>query len=141
MFKRILAATDGSDYSRHALSAAVDIARKYTAKIELFHVITEPVNYADLTGGFSFNYTDDQVKEISEIIMGLTLDGIDTDGVEINKKTVVGHPASAILDEIRRDIDLVVMGTHGHRPLGGVITGSVTQRILGEASCPVMVVK
>jgi len=60
--------------------------------------------------------------------------------VPLLKKGSSGYPASSILDEIKREFDLVVMGTRGHGVFAGAVLGSVTQRVLARASCPVLVV-
>ncbi|KUG03442.1 uspa [hydrocarbon metagenome] len=78
---------------------------------------------------------------MGEQILNATLKGIDVSQVIVSKKTVTGYPASEIIDEIKRGFDLVVMGSRGHRPLVGAVLGSVTQRVLADAPCPVLVVK
>lgn len=65
---------------------------------------------------------------------------IDLGNVTLSKKHTTGHPASTILDEMKREFDLVVMGTRGHGVLTGAIVGSVTQRVLAHAQCPVLIV-
>lgn len=142
MLTRILVATDGSEYSKQALRMAVTLARKFDSEIELFHVITEPMPYlgSDLSSYWQ-QLTDAQIEEIGNKVMEMTLFGIETEGIEINKKVVTGYPSEEILDEIRRDFDLVVIGTRGHGPIAGAVTGSVTQRVIADASCPVLVVK
>ena len=68
--------------------------------------------------------------------------GIDTGNVAIEKKQKAGHPGSVILEEIVNEkIDLVVMGNRGYGPIAGAMLGSVSQRILTKAECPVMIVK
>jgi nucleotide-binding universal stress UspA family protein len=141
MVKRILVATDASEYSRHALTSAIEYAKQFQAEIELLHVVTQPpIVYPDLSGYF-FSYSDEQVNEIGKHVLEETLKGIDTGQVKINRKVVSGYPQTAIVDEIKRDIDLVIMGTRGHSPIGGALIGSVTQRVLADAPCPVLIVK
>ncbi len=141
MIKRILVASDASEYSRHALSVAVEYAKQFNAEIELIHVVTQPtMAYPDLAGNFLL-YSDEQIAEIGKDVLDATLEGIDMGQVPITRKVISGYPATAILDELRRDIDLVVMGSKGHGPIASVFVGSVTQRVLAEAPCPVLVVK
>lgn len=142
MFARILVATDGSEYSRQALRMAIKLAIKFESEVELIHVITEPIPYlgSDLSSYWQ-QLTDEQIKDIGDKVMEMTLFGIETEGIEIAKKVVTGYPAEEILDEIRRDFELVLIGTRGHGPIVGAVTGSVTQRVIADASCPVLVVK
>jgi nucleotide-binding universal stress UspA family protein len=143
MIKRILVATDASEYSRHALSKAVEYAKQFNAEIELMHVVSQPtMAYPDLAGNFML-YSDEQIVQIANDVINATLEGIDVGQIPIIKKTASGYPAAAILEEIdcQKDIDMVVMGSKGHGPLASVFVGSVTQRVLAESRVPVIVVK
>ena len=141
MFKKILIATDASIYSRHAVTAAIDIAKKYNASIKLIHVI-KPLPYSSAeVGSQFFEITAEQSEKIGKEVMGTTLKDIDTQGIEIETMVVIGYPANDILSESEKGYDLIVMGTRGHSSIGGAILGSVTQRVLGEAKCPVLIVK
>lgn len=141
MIKRILVATDASEYSRHALSVAIEYAKQFHSEIELLHVVYPPHTYDDYSGGYSNLYSDEKIDEIGKPVLEETLKGLDVSQVTIKMKIVKGHPATAILDEIRRDFDLVVMGSHGYGKSVGAITGSVIQHVLADAHCPVLVVK
>ena len=143
MFKRILVATDGSGYSRRAFITALAIAEKFDAVIELLYVAAS-VDAAsgaapDMHGQYLM--TAETVAESGKKIMKNTIDGIDTGHVKILQKTIAAKPAAGILKEIRRDFDLAVMGTRGHGLLAGTGLGSVTQRVLADSPCPVLVVK
>lgn len=139
MFTRILVCTDASEYSRRALAAAIDLAEKYDAEVELFHVV--PSHFYDYTAIEHNRMSEKRGLEIGKQILDLTLQGMDTSRVRFSRKTNTGHPVTAILEELRRDFDLVIMGSRGHGPIAGAIAGSVTQRILADAPCPVMVIK
>lgn len=69
-----------------------------------------------------------------------TLKDIDIGNVQLLKKHSPGYPAISILEEMKREFDLVVMGTCGHGVFTGAVLGSVTQRVLAHAQCPVLVV-
>jgi nucleotide-binding universal stress UspA family protein len=141
MLKRILVATDASGHSRHALSLALEFAKQFHADIELLHVVYPPRTYNEYFGGYSPSYSKEQIMEIGERVLEATLKGIDTNEVHITKKIVSGYPGSVILDETRRDVDLVIMGSHGHGPIIEAVTGSAIIHVLAEAPCPVLVVK
>jgi nucleotide-binding universal stress UspA family protein len=54
----------------------------------------------------------------------------------------VGHPVEQILDVVTRDdVDLIVMGTHGHTGFAHAVLGSVAERVVRLAPCPVLTVK
>ena len=137
MYKRILVPTDGSDASRNALIKALELAKKFNSEVELFHVTPTLEVY---NVGYSLLITPDQIKKNSEFVLETTLRDIDIENVPLLKKYTSGYPASSILDEMKREFDLVVMGTRGHGVFAGAVLGSVTQRVLAHAQCPVLIV-
>lgn len=142
MVKRILVPTDGSEYSRRAMTTAAEYARVLNAEITLLHVVSQPTTHMyDFTIDEFYPLSEDQVNGISHKVFEATCEQVEAGQVTIEKKAVTGYPASEILSELENDIDLVIMGSRGHRPLIGALIGSVTQRVIAEARCPVMVVK
>ncbi|AET68578.1 universal stress protein UspA-like protein [Desulfosporosinus orientis DSM 765] len=142
VINKILVPTDGSEYSKHALAAALQYAEQYQSKIKLIHVVHQPISSMTVSAEiYSFSLTEEQINEIGNTIMEKTLVGNDISKVSIEKEISEGYPATVILDEIKEGIDLVVMGTSGHGPLAGALIGSVTQRVLADATCPVLIVK
>lgn len=141
MFKRILVPTDGSESSRHAFIEALGLAKKFNSEIELFHVTPTQEAYYGYNIGYSIIINPEQVDKNGELALEFTLKGIDVGDVPLSKKHVPGHAASSILDEIRREFDLVVMGTRGHGAFSGAVLGSVTQRVLNNSHLPVLIVK
>ncbi|AFQ42837.1 MULTISPECIES: universal stress protein [Desulfosporosinus] len=141
MFKRILVPTDGSESSRRALKSALEIAKKFNSEIELFHVTPTPEAYYGYHMGFTSIIDQEQIDKSGELALEITLKGIDIGNVHLTKKHISGHAASGILDEVRREFDLVVMGTVGHGALTGALIGSVTQRVMAQSPCPVLIVK
>lgn len=142
MIKKILVPTDGSDYSQHALATALQYAERFQSEIKLIHIVRQPLPTIELgPEGYNLFFTEEQIKEIGNTVIAKTIDGMDISKVFLEKKIATGYPATVILAEIGGGIDLVVMGTRGHGPLAGALIGSVTQRVLAEASCPVLIVK
>lgn len=142
MFNKILVATDGSDYSRHALTAALEYAKLFHSEIELLHVVLQPMYYAgvDMQGRW-FPYTEAQIKEIGLSVLKDTRENIDTGDTVIKEKVLVGHPATVIIEESKDDFDLLIIGTRGRSQIESLILGSVTHRVLADIKCPVLVVK
>lgn len=141
MFKKILVPTDASEYSQRAFRTALQMARQFGAEIELLHVTFTPeaLGYI-LSDGVSV--PQDQFDINGEQALQVTLNSMDTGNVPVRKKKIPGHPAAVILDEINKEkIELVVMGSRGYGPLAGSVLGSVSQRILHGAACPVLIVK
>ncbi|AFM39308.1 universal stress protein UspA-like protein [Desulfosporosinus acidiphilus SJ4] len=142
MFKRILVPTDASEFSRRALKAAIDLAQTVKAEIELLHVSYTPQAFWGYTISYGITVTQDQLDQSGELALEATLTGIDSSTVVIKKKIESGHPVTVILDEIKNEgIDLVIMGSHGYGPITGSVLGSVSQRVLQRANCPVLIIK
>ena len=142
MFKRILVPTDASEYSRRALETALDLARTFHAEIELLFVAYIREAYWGYNVAYSFLVSPEEIEETGEVALETTLKGIDIGDVPLKKKKVLGYPASVILEEVEKEnIDIVVMGSHGYGPIAGSMLGSVSQRVLQQAKCPVLIVK
>ena len=142
MFKKILVPTDASEYSRRALTLALELARTYQSEIELFHVSYTPQAYWGYTLSYGITVTQEQLDRNGDLALEATLMGMDTTQVVITKKVDSGHPVTLILDEIKNEkIDLVIMGSHGYGLIAGSVLGSVSQRVLQQAECPVLIVK
>ncbi|MBC2721941.1 universal stress protein [Desulfosporosinus sp.] len=142
MFKKILVATDASEYSRRALRTALEIARVFNAEVELLFVIHLREAYWGYNAVYSILVPQEQIEEAGELALEATLEGIDLGDTSLIKKKEQGYPASVILDEIdKENVDLVVMGSHGYGPIVGSVLGSVSQRVVQRAKCPVLIVK
>lgn len=142
MFKKILVPTDASEYSRRALKTALELARSVQAEVVLLHVSYTPQAYWGYTISYGITVTQEQLDQNGELALEATLIGIDSEQVVINKRVESGHPVTIILEQIKKEnIDLVIMGSHGYGAIAGSVLGSVSQRVLQRASCPVLVIK
>jgi nucleotide-binding universal stress UspA family protein len=142
-YKRILVAVDGSSCSDKAVSLAVDLCQVFGAEMHTIYVISEMV--VD-------NYRRLGKKEAKEVLDGLKAEGrkyfrdardkakgSDVKMVEVLK---AGFPSDEIVTYAKKGkIDLIVMGTHGRRGPTRPLIGSVAQRVIHLAPCPVMVVR
>ncbi|HZK53145.1 MAG TPA: universal stress protein [Desulfosporosinus sp.] len=142
MFKRILVPTDASEYSRRALKTALELARAVNAEVVLLHVSYTPQAYWGYTISYGITVTQEQLDQNGELALEATLTGIETEPVVITKRVESGHPVTIVVEQIKKDnIDLVVMGSHGYGAIAGSVLGSVSQRVLQRASCPVLIIK
>lgn len=142
MFKKILVATDASEYSRRALKTALKIAQQYDAEVELLFVTYIREAYWGYNVAYGILVPQEQIDEAGELALDATLEGAEVGGVSIKRKKVQGYPATMILEEVDKEgVDLVVMGSHGYGPITGSLLGSVSQRVLQYAECPVLIVK
>ncbi len=142
MSKKILVATDGSRYSRNAFLTAIEYAQALGAEIVLFHVVVEPNSFATYSGGKPIQLPQEEIDARGNVVFNKTMEDIDAKQISIVKKAVVGFPAETIVDELEDGrFDLVIMGSRGYSPLLGAFIGSVAQRVVARATCPVLVVK
>ena len=135
MFKTIVLALDGSEESRQALPLATELARQDGARIVVAHVEQDVVG----KGGGPIPATEDEIQaEIRKQAEELSAGGIET-SVEM-RNVMLGGPAHAIAEIADgANADLIVVGTRGHSAVAGLLLGSVTQRLLHLARCPVLV--
>jgi nucleotide-binding universal stress UspA family protein len=138
MFKKIIWATDGSASAYRALPYAKVLAQHESASLLVAHVVE---TYAgSRAAGLPVYVDEDEMQaRIEQQVAELQAEGIDAE-----LKTVTGlgiRPAHAIAEVAKEaGADLIVTGTRGHTALGGLLLGSVTQRLLHIAPCPVLAV-
>lgn len=144
MYKKILVATDASEYSHHAFATAVEYAKQFHSEVVLLYVFEQPESYFSFgVGSYDTNVPKGEINKFGKFILDKTMHDVDVGQVQVDQKIIEGYPASVVLNELKKDpeIGLIVMGTRGHSPMGGAIIGSVTQKVLASAPCPVLIVK
>jgi len=138
--KRILCPVDFSEFSRHALDSAVAIARQQHAAITALYVIP-PVQAAypgiGLGAYVPYVYTVDDLKEFQKTLERF-VGAVDYPVAAVSVEAVV-------VDEILKraaavPADLIVMGTHGRGGFDRLVLGSVAERVLVKATCPVLTI-
>ncbi|MDP4126125.1 MAG: universal stress protein [Bacillota bacterium] len=141
MFNTILVPTDASESARRAFMMAVELAKEFNSRIVLLHVVFTP-EALGYTLSWGKTVPQEEISISGREVLTAASDGIDTGNVPIEKKQIPGHPGIAIIEEVKNEhIDLVVMGNRGYGPITGSLLGSISQRVLSKAECPVMIVK
>ena len=137
MFKSIVVAVDGSPSSERALEYGVKLAKEGSSHLVLAHV-TELI--AGRAGGTVNVDETELVQRLRERAEQLSKNGVP--GTELKvARTMSGGPAHAIAEiAAEAGADLVITGTRGHTALTGLVVGSVAQRMMHVAHCPVLVV-
>jgi universal stress protein A len=140
--KTIVCPTDFSECSEAALTVAVDLAQKLGSKIELVHVLQVPiyVGWEDSPAGLAatqqlIGETRSRVQQQLEASAAK----VARLGVPISVQHCEGTPHVKI-SELSQTADLVVLGTHGRTGLPHLLLGSVAERVVRTARCPVMTV-
>ena len=137
-WERILLATDGSDYSRKAAAKALNLVQFSGGTLKVVSVLEiSPHIYA-----VAPELTQEKIKlpkqYVEEVKEQASSRGILAEGFVREAES-----ADEVIIELAqdKDIDLIVMGSHGRTGLKRLLMGSVTERVIGKAPCPVLVVK
>lgn len=142
---RILVPTDFSDFSSPALTYGCAIAARFSAELHILHVVPDPAMLVPEAAAFSVESMEAQTDQLRTESLS-TLNSLPADGWSNEKPIVrevrVGPAFMEIIDYAReKDIDLIVIGTHGRSGLMHVLMGSVAERIVRKSPCPVLTVK
>lgn len=142
MFKKIILALDGSENAEHALELTAKLASSSAAAVVIVHVY-EPVPY--LLGANPLTY-ENRIKEhiawSGQFLKEAHDKLLKQELKEVNYQILQGSPAIAIANAaLEHNADLIVMGSRGLTPMTGLLLGSVSKRVIGIASCPVLVVQ
>jgi len=139
MYHRILYATDGSAAARKALAHARDLAQKYAAELILVHVFRR---IEDFGKSPYFSELEEDRKRAGETVIGQAMAELQDSGIVVHIEPTQGDAAQAILNvaAVRR-CDLIVMGSRGLGTFQGVVLGSVSDRVVRHAPCPVLIVR
>jgi len=137
--RKILIATDGSEYTREAVSAGLHFAKILGAEVTALYVI-------DQTSFVSFPI-DSSIVSVYSLLENEGKRAVDEvrkegegQGVKVTPVVVEGSPTRKIV-EMAADFDLVVIGTLGRSALSKLFMGSVAERVTRYAPCPVLVVR
>lgn len=142
MYKKILVPVDGSDKSFKAAHHAAKIAEKMDGKITLFHVLPQPPSYYMRSVDNIHQIILHEAEKYASEVMQATKKQLAGFRITIECQTVIGHAADEICRKAREEnFDLIVIGSRGLGELAGYIMGSVSNRVVRHAPCPVLVVR
>ncbi len=144
MYQRIMVAVDGSDTSKRGLQEAINLAKDQKAKLAITHVIDLVVVYG--AGQFPGAYIEaarDLARETIEHARKTSIaTGIDPE-IQSPEIVTAGYHVADTIAQLARDwkADLLVVGTHGRRGVSRFLLGSVAERIVRVAPCPLLLVR
>ena len=137
MYSRILVPTDGSVGSAHVALQAIDLAETYGATIHVLHVVDE--NVRGLVAGFG---DEDELEDRGKRAVERVEEMARHHGIDVVTAIENGDPARRIVDYAEEvDADLIIAGTHGRSGVERRLIGSVAERVVRQARCPVMTVR
>ena len=139
MYKRILYATDGSPAALSALRHALDLAQTYGAELILVHVFRHIEEFGKSP---YFSEMEEDRKGVGETVIGQAMAELRDSGVTVHIEPCEGQPAEAIINVAAvRNCDLIVIGSRGLGTFQGLLLGSVSDRVVRHAPCPVLIVR
>jgi nucleotide-binding universal stress UspA family protein len=143
VFHRILVAIDGSEHAQRALGEAIDLAQLSNARLTVMTVqqrtstlivggpVVPPVDTRGL---------DEALQQEHERLLEGAIGQVPQD-VSVVKALAQGSPASAIIEQARKDgNDLIVLGSRGRGEVASMLLGSVSHQVLQRSTVPVLVV-
>ena len=141
MFRRILVATDFAPSAEAAWSSARELARVHGSELLLVHVYVELPPYAEVGAAEVQRIYEEQRRWVQDELDRLAADARAA-GLTARALLKVGPPADTITETARDEAcDLIVVGTQGRSALDRLLIGSVAERVVRHAACPVLVIK
>ena len=136
-FQRVLVATDGSKQCRPAVEKAIDFSQSYGGEISVVSIVDVPAEfYAEAP-----QIVEDMIHK-AKIYVEEVKKKAEASGVKAEAFVKEGEAYQAIVDLAKeRDVNIIVMGSHGRTGLKRLLMGSVAEKVIGYAPCPVLVTR
>jgi nucleotide-binding universal stress UspA family protein len=139
--QKILVPTDSTEHSIRAAKYALSIAKSQDAEIVLVYVVDEVV-IDQFSNETERAVVEAELKNDGQRSIHYAMGLAEKAGVKATSMLVRGRPFEQIVNITKSfDIDLVVMGTYGRKAVERILIGSVAERVIEYAPCPVLVVK
>ena len=150
MLEKVLLCTDGSDAAHSAVKFAARLLGGSGCKVTLLMVVEQEALYPPIaTDGMLYPEVamppmedlGEVLEQRAEGILDENAGSLEEAGIGVERKVLTGSPASMIISEAGEGgYDLVIMGRHGHGFFKDFLIGSVSDRVVRHAPCPVLVV-
>ena len=145
LLKNILVATDFSEPSDAAVAYGCELARSFSARLTVFHAAENIAARSYGSDGYVFIDPDGQhdLETAAHAHIDALISGENRAALKPTTVVVTSNlAASAIVDYARQaSVDLIVMGTHGRGAVAHLLMGSVAERVVRTAPCPVLTVR
>lgn len=139
--KKILVPIDFSDCSQKALQYALAFARQFNASLILLYVVE--ANYAGAEfGGMDYILLEKESRESGQKLLAELAQTVIGDQAPVEILVRTGRPVMEITDLAKeKNVDLIIISTHGHTGLKHILLGSVSENVVRHAPCPVLTVR
>ncbi|MBW2240992.1 MAG: universal stress protein [Deltaproteobacteria bacterium] len=140
--RRILVPIDFSEHAEPVLEWAAHLAKEHGSEIILLHAYHLPVEFQQLEGAYLPQDFWDTVKDEGQQGLATHAEALRARGIQVRPVVREGYPATVIEEEAASEgVDLIVLGTHGLSGLKHLLLGSIAERVVQKAPCPVLTVK
>jgi nucleotide-binding universal stress UspA family protein len=140
--RKILVPIDFSDHVAPVIEWATHLAAEHESQVVLLHAYHLPVEFQQLEGAYLPDDFWSNVKTETEQSLARYAEEIRAKGLTVETVAREGYPATVIEEEAeRQDADLIVIGTRGLSGLKHLLLGSIAERVVQRAPCPVLTVK
>jgi nucleotide-binding universal stress UspA family protein len=140
--KNILVPTDFSDTSEVAVTYAQALAEAFGATVHVLHVLRDPASHLPVEALAALPTLREQLAWDAQQRLGKVLAGPEAQKLDVQRVVRMGVPFVDIIGYAKgHDIDLIVMGTHGRGPIKHMLLGSVAEKVVRKAPCPVLTVR
>ncbi len=141
LYKKILIATDGSEYTKNAVDNGIELAKNTEAKLYTIYVI-DTAAFASIPMDAAWESMYELLKQEGDEATKHVAERAQAEGLEVDRFTVEGHPADEIIKFAEKNsINLIVMGTLGKSGLDRFLLGSVAEKVVRTSRIPVLVVR
>ena len=142
--KRILLPTDFSEFSRYAMDYAVSFAAQYQARLYVLHVLVSPHALVGYEAAPFVSYERlfaDMKRSADQAMSSFIPEDVKKD-LQVETAIAQGTPFLEILKFAKeKDVDLIVIATHGRTGLKHVLFGSVAEKVVRKSPCPVLSIR
>ena len=141
---RILVPTDFSKFSDNAIKYAVAFAEKFSAELIVLHVVQDMALFIPEAVLMTPVMTPpvEQFAAAARAALEKVVKDMNLTGLKVQTEVTQGVPFNEIVRMARtKNVDLIVMGTHGHTGLAHMLLGSVAEKVVRKAPCPVLTVR
>jgi nucleotide-binding universal stress UspA family protein len=140
LFRKILIATDGSEYTKKAIDHGIEIAINTGAKLNAIYVIDTRA-YSSIPLSAPMEYTYSILRQEGDMALKYVSERAEAAGLEVEGIIAQGHPAEEIMKYAEENsIDLIVIGTLGKSGLERFLMGSVVDKVIRNSKIPVIAV-
>lgn len=141
LFKKILIATDGSEYTKNAVDYGIDLAKNTGAELHAIYVV-DTAAFASIPMDAAWESMYELLRQEGDEATKYVADKAEALGLKVDRNTIEGHPADEIIKYAENNsMSIIVMGTLGKSGLDRFLLGSVAEKVVRNSKIPVLVVR